>query len=279
MTTTGAEVKAALRRLAGAPDESIALGEAALLVGSLDCPGIDLGSYRALLEEMAAEVETLSLAGGDGLEARVEALNAVICGRHHFSGDGRGDDNLDNANLLRVIDRRRGLPVTLGILYLHLGRVQGWRMDGLNFPGHFLVRVEGDDGRRAILDPFGSGEKLDASSLRALLKAVSGNGAELEPGHYAAVPNRDILMRLQNGIKLRQLRAGQIDRALSTVETMLLYAPNHVPLWREAGLLHLRQGDLRAAIASLEQFVSRSSNTTARHRTSLLLQELRGRLH
>ena len=276
MITPSRAIESELSRLPGQPDEAIDLAEAALALAALDRPSATRDRYRDYLGRMASELPPCR---GDDPEDCVAAMNEVIVGRHRFVGDSRDYDDLDNANLMRVIDRRKGLPVTLGILYLHLGRTRGWSMCGLGFPAQFLVRLQTADGRRAIIDPFDGGRRLDAAGMRTLLKALSGNGAELEPAHYAPVSNRDILLRLQNNIKLRLLRGGAMDKALSTVRAMLLFAPDHVPLWREAGLMQLRLGDLRSAVISLEQFVARTTNPQARHRTSLLLQELRGRLH
>src|SRR3546814_19245031 len=84
---------------------------------------------------------------------------------------------------MRVIDRRKGLPVALGILYMHAARAQGWPAVGLNFPGHFLLRLE-RHGERAILDPFNEGRVHGATELLDLLKAMQGQDAELGPEHY-----------------------------------------------------------------------------------------------
>lgn len=268
-------IRGELARLAALPDDEIDVAEAALALAALDRPGRSRDGYRSYLDQLTREVE--ALAGSGGLGGRVEALHQVIAGRHRFAGDSRDHEELDNANLMRVIDRRRGLPVTLGILYLKVGRACGWPMQGLGFPLHFLVRIEGPDGERAILDPFHGGARLEAAELRSLLKAITGNEAELAPAHYAPVGNRDILLSLQNNVKFRQLRAAQLGEALRTVEAMLLFAPAHTALWREAGMMHLRLGDKPKAIAALEQFMARTGNSQARHRISVLLQELRGR--
>jgi len=278
MPSDPAEIRADLSRLAGLPDEAVDLGEAALALAALERPDLPREPYRRFLARLADE--TVAVAGGAGdADTRAAALAEVIAARHRFAGDGRDYDELENANLMRVIDRRRGLPVSLGILYVQVGRACGWPMHGLAFPLHFLIRLAGDDGRRVVLDPFHGAKRLDTADMRALLKAVTGNDAELEPAHYAPLGNREVLLRLQNNVKFRQLRAAQLAQALRTVEAMLLFAPCQSGLWREAGLMHMRLGDKRSAIASLEQFLARDTNTQARHRASVLLQELRGQPH
>src|SRR5258705_307800 len=126
-----------------------------------------------------------ALGAGD-LAARAQALNEIILLKHGYSGDELTYDDLQNANLMRVVDRRKGLPVALGILYLHTARAQGWESVGLAFPGHFLVRL-GEGAERLILDPFHGGRIRGAATLRGLLKAMAGAAAQLRPHHFAPV--------------------------------------------------------------------------------------------
>src|SRR5208282_948071 len=148
-----------LRRVAQLPDEAIELAEAALRLASLDRPHVSLERYRhhlALLVRDVAEESRRAIAVNDTLEARIAAVNQVIYARHGYRGDSLHYDDLQNANLMRVIDRRRGLPVSLSILYIHVVRAQGWQIAGIMFPAHFMVRLE-HDGKRAIIDPFNEG--------------------------------------------------------------------------------------------------------------------------
>ena len=97
----------------------------------------------------------------------------MLAGRHGLNGDRQTYDDLANANLISVIERRRGLPVSLAIIYIHAARALGWTMEGLNFPGRFLMRLGAPDGR-AVLDPFAGGRMRDAVALRELLKTGAG---------------------------------------------------------------------------------------------------------
>ncbi len=270
------EAKSALTGLAGLGDEAIDLAETALALAALDHPRRDRQRYLSQLAEMTASLTDRALAA-ETAGQRAAALAEVLVGRYRLSGDDDEDED-DYANLMHLLDRRRGPAPTLGLLWLHLGRRQGWRIEALAFPGRLLLRLAGTDGARTILDPFAGGQMLDAAALRDLLKAAAGNAAELEPGHYATLSNRQVLLRLQTTVKLRHLRHAQLQRAAQAVESMLLFAPDEIALWREAGLIHLRQGNLKSAIAALEQFLARAPNSTARHRTSALLQELRQKL-
>jgi regulator of sirC expression with transglutaminase-like and TPR domain len=219
------------------------------------------------------------LAGDDaGLEARGRALNEIILLKHGYSGDELTYDDLQNANLIRVIDRRKGLPVVLGILYIHAARAQGWEIAGLGFPGHFLVRLD-KGAERLILDPFHGGRVCAAAELRDLLKAMAGADSELTAEHYAPVPDRDVLLRLQNNLKARLMQAQRWERALGVVETMLMLAADQAELWREAGALQARLGNLRAAVASLETYIARTADGAARHQAAALVQQLKAKMN
>ncbi|MBL8643578.1 MAG: transglutaminase family protein [Rhodospirillaceae bacterium] len=282
MATT-ADHKNTLRRIAEQADEHIDLGEAALLFAALDLPSSDVSFYRDHLSAIAEAVGDYALSKdfGDapGPEQMAEALNKTLSGHFNYSGDDETYDDLDNANLMRVIDRRRGLPVALGILYLAAARGQGWAAAGLNFPGHFLIRIESRDGRRIIIDPFHEGRIMDAPSLRELLKVVSGPGVELEANHYRPVSNRDVLIRLQNNVKTRRLDKGLVKDAVDAVENMLLLAPQSLSLWREAGVLHMRAGHLKRAIESFERFVSLAQDGPDRVKIAKVVNELRERIN
>ena len=266
-----------LRELAATTSPILPIGEAALALAAFERPRVGLARYRQHLAALARDVGRHAAAGGD-LAARARALNEIILLKHGYSGDELTYDDLQNANLIRVIDRRKGLPVALGVLYLHAARAQGWDSVGLGFPGHFLIRLQ-DGAERLILDPFHGGRECDAAGLRELLKAMAGQAVELMPEHYAPVADRDVLLRLQNNVKSRLLQAGRSESALRVVETMLLLAPDLAELWQEAGLLHARLGNMRAAVHAIEAFIGRAPEGAARHQAAAFLQQLKSKLN
>jgi regulator of sirC expression with transglutaminase-like and TPR domain len=274
------ELEARLRRVGGLPDDEIDLAETALLLAALDRPRVPLGRYTDHLEQLCRNTRELAAREdlASSLEGRASALTSVIVERHSYRGDTPTYDDLQNANLMRVIDRRKGLPVALGILYITAARDQGWSVAGLNFPGHFLLRLElGSDG--AILDPFDDGRVLQIAGLRELLKTVAGEDAELRPEYYRAVGSREILLRLQNNIKLRLLQAERGEEALAVLESMLMFAPGEAYLWRETGMIHAHLGNLRAAVLSLENFLELGDDPASLHEAAGLLQKVKARLN
>ena len=264
-----------LREIGTRSDDDIDLAEGALALAALDRPGVALDRYRDHIARLADDVGYALSGKGVTLS---DALNNVVLKSHGYCGDMLTYDDIQNANLMRVIDRKKGLPVALGILYLHAARAHGFAADGINFPGHFMIRI-GEDGARLIIDPFNEGIERSVVDLRELLKATAGMEAELAPEHYAAVGNRDILVRLQNNIKARHERAGRPEDALRVVEGMLMFAPDMIPLWREAGAIHARIGNLGAAIEAFQTIIERADTDAARHDAAAIVQKLKSRLN
>ncbi|GAB3117308.1 SirB1 family protein [Novispirillum itersonii] len=265
-----------LDQLADGEDAEIDLALTALALADAARPGRDLKAAQAHLDLLYATLkERVATAGApEPAQERGALLRAVLVETFGYHGDAETYEDPDNADLIRVMERRRGLPVSLGILYLALARSVGWTAEGLNFPGHFIIRVDGEDGERVILDPFHDGAELSVADLRGLVKAIEGPEAELTPAIYAAVSNREVLIRLQANIKLRALQAGDYQTALATVERMLLVTPEDHWLWRESGLMHMRLGDLDGALAALDVYLTLAPDGTDRDRIAKVVQEL-----
>lgn len=274
------DVEDRLRRVGGQDDGEIDIAEAALLLAALERPQLALERYDHHLSLLTRDVADMGAKQGaeDSLDARVAVLQAVLADRYGYCGDSDTYEDLNNANLMRVIDRRRGLPVALGILYLHAAKAQGWQICGLNFPGHFLLRLDLGS-RRTIIDPFNNGEVREAAALRNMLKALAGSAAELQPDHTAPVGTRDVLLRLQSNIKLRLIKEERSADALAVIESMLMIAPDRPGLWREAGILHSHLDNLRAAIIAFEHYLELSTPEPGREDIAELLRQLRNQLN
>lgn len=251
------------------------LFEAALRLGRCDHPHADLGFYRAHLDKLAGDAKAASAGNAT---ARLEALVATIAERHGYAGDAESYDDLANANLIDVVDRRRGLPVALGILYIATARAAGWRMEGLAFPHHFLARIE-CDGERAILDPFAGQVIADAAGLRAILRRLGGAEAKLAPAHTAAASDRAILLRLINNQRTRLLAAGRNEAALHVVERMLWLAPGDPSLVGEAAEIEVGLGRIGGAIRRLEKLALAVDDAQLRQRIDADIKRLRTRLN
>lgn len=273
-------IRQRLSRLGAAADADIRLAETAFALGRRFRPRAAIEPYRRHLERVARDVDAYAGETEDGarIHIRAEALGQVVAGRYGYRGaDDRQDGPVDRANLLSVIDHRRGSAVGLGIIYLEVCRLLGWACGAVDFPVRMLVRLE-NEGRREILDPFDRGRRVHALELRTMLVAERGRDAERRWWHAATLENREILVRLESGIKDAYLREGKLADAREVIETMVLFAPATAALWRESGLISAKLGDVRAAVAALEESLRLGAGDAGNQRTSILLQELRGRL-
>jgi regulator of sirC expression with transglutaminase-like and TPR domain len=248
--------------------------EAALAMAALQRgEAIDLAPLHQHVASMAAALADLVRRRG----ATPERLADVIGRAYAYRGDSETYDDLQNADLARVIERRKGLPVALSILYLHVARAQGWDAEGLAFPGHFLIRVA-IDGARHVVDPFHDGLVRDATQLRELVRQVLGADAELRPDHFDAVSDRDVLLRLENNVRLRLAKLEDWAGAARSLDRMLAIAPDRPALLFEAGQINARLDKRRAAIAAFERFLgveAGQGDPALRQQASALLQELR----
>lgn len=248
------DIRARLAAMGEAGDEAIDIAEAALLLALLDHPDSNRHACRQHLAALAADAAALGHRGGT-LEGRAWAIARVLFERHGYSGDRETYDDPDNADLVRVIARRKGIPVALGILYMHTARAVGWKVEGLSFPSHFLLRLEGK-GERLIIDPFEGGAARDTLDLRNLAKQVLGANAELDRAWFEPVDNRSVLLRLINNIRTRALQEGELERGAEMTRRMILIAPGSVTLKRDLGMVEAHRGNVGAAIEAFHAFLS-----------------------
>lgn len=266
------EIQARLRDVGGRDDAAIDLGETALWLAALDRPNVALDRYRAHLADLAA-----TLPGGTpGADDMAAALCDMLVRANGYAGDQQNYDDDQNANLIRVIDRRKGLPVSLGILMIDAGTRAGWTIHGLSFPYHFLVRVDHGN-TRAVLDPF-NGTPLTPADMRTLLKSFNAE-ADLEPALYQPVGRRDVLVRLQNNLKSRAVQLRRFDRAAELVEHILMFAPDLPPLWRELGILKVACGLVNEAMTAAEHYQEVAENDAQRHDAAKLVQKIKSHLN
>lgn len=246
-------------------DEHIALEEAALALALLDNPETDLDSYRDLLDDIATR---LIEDGADSNRERAVLLAQVIAGEFGFTGDAGAPDHPDNADLIRVIDRRRGLPVALAILYVTAARRAGWSAHALDVPGHVLVLV-GDEIAPVIIDPYAGGNAIGPGELAALVAA--GRRGAPAVVQIAAMPNRAILVRLLLNQAKRAEADGDAERALELFERITAFAPSYGGVWWERARLERAAGRTDAARASLASLLETTRDLDVRAKAKAAL--------
>lgn len=245
--------RAALERQSFQQDDEIDIVETLLALSAADRPGRNFDAERQHL---------LRLGEGLGEAPSAETLSGRIAGEFGYTGDAETYDDMRNADIADVIERRRGLPVAIGLLYILAARAAGWEMTGLNFPGHFLIRLTTPDGP-CIMDPFDGGRVLTMKDVGALLSRMSGGEAQLHPMYLGSAPVRQVIVRLQNNIKVRALQASDTERALEILKRISLFAPGESSVWLEWSGIEAGRGNMRRAIELLEEGADHAPTETA----------------
>jgi regulator of sirC expression with transglutaminase-like and TPR domain len=218
--------------------EDFPLDQAALLIGAWDYPERDIETYRDQLDSIATFVapEVTRAAGGIG---RARAISDCLFERLGFCGNT--DDYYDprNSFLADVLDRRTGIPISLSVLYLEVARRIGVLAQGVNFPGHFLVRVAIEDAW-LFLDPFTGGRALTPADLETLLRKTTTPDAVLEPSVIAAASKRQIVSRMLVNLAGIYGRQGDLVRSLDVLERLAVLEPSNPRIARDLSQLRER---------------------------------------
>lgn len=224
-----------LKRIGLMDDDALPLGETALLLAWLDHLDTDLAPYRAHFQEIA-NAAAAKLGPLRRPQAVAAALADVISNGHGYFGDSLSYDDPQNADMIRVMDRRRGLPVALGLIYLETAHRLGLPAHGLNAPGHFVISIGHGEGA-VIADPFNGGVMLSPSR------------ADTNRPELSHVSRRDVLLRLVNNLRSR---AKEPQRLLSLCERMILVAPKRADLWLDVARASETVGKLRNAAGAFQ---------------------------
>ena len=260
MTFNKSDILARVEAIGAQDTDAFDIGEAALLLAALDLPENNIADYRDQLDLIAADMKAASR-DVDTLADRAAVLSDVLYRQHLYQGDVETYDDPQNANLMQVMDRRKGLPVALGILAIHAGRAVGWEVSGLNFPGHFLLRL-GSAGEYAFIDPFDEARRVSGGDMQKIFMRLHGQQMPRQADLIRPVSDREILVRLQNNIKIRALNEGNRDRGIEILQTIALLIPRNVETLTELALLEASVGSIKSALGRIDDFHSRNPNPT-----------------
>ncbi len=244
---TRGEAEAFLTKAGEAADQDFPLFEAAVACALHEDPSRDPSLARALAAEGAERLKSRL-----SREPREEALAEAMAGDLRLSGDLITYDHPDNTDILAVAERRRGIPVALGLFYLDAGRRCGLSLCGVDFPNHFLLRLETAEGPIA-LDPFSEGRVVMPSELtrRALHAGLTPDVADRLEALMAPASDRAVLIRLQNNIFARAAAARDWPRAeRSALRRALIDPTDHRP-WLDVAAAREGQGALAGALQAL----------------------------
>ena len=227
----------------------------ALHIGGLIDENLDVAHYLAALDALADEAEDRllpGLAGGD----LVHALLHVLGEQMGFQGNLGHYYDPGNSFLHLVIEKRRGLPITLSLLYMAVARRMSIRLEGMGFPAHFMLRYQDEMGSW-LLDPFHR-SVLRESEASSYLTGLFRQPVQLHSAvtEYA-VSTRMLLLRLLNNLRNVYLSNNIFHRALAVLDYMVLVEPDEPDLWRDRGLLHIQTGKMLDAESDLRRYFTR----------------------
>lgn len=245
------------------------LAEGALTLALEERPDLPVRRYLDQLDEWAERVDRRS---AEGLDI-VQALHQVLFDELGF--DGNRDDYYrpENSLMHRVMEARTGLPLSLSVVYVEVARRVGLIVDGVSFPGHFLVRID-VSGRPVFVDPFHRGQRHRAEELPALLEQVLGQHAPVEPWMTRPTSATPILLRMLGNLKFAYTRRGQLPEAITVLDRMLSLRPGEPEYLHERGYAFAKLGLYQAAVRDLEEVLPSVSGLQA-HRLQMLIPQLR----
>lgn len=254
-----AEARAAeqWRRIARMRDEDVSLAEGALWIAAAEYPDLVVDDYLARLHDMAARLRG-RLRADVATAEKLLALNHYLFDELGFSGNAEDYYDPRNSFLNEVLERRLGIPITLGVLYIEIGRRIGLGLHGVSFPGHFLVKCALRDGV-VVLDPYSGGVSLGVDDLQQRLRAA-GSAEDVDEAILAqllgAAPNKEVLARMLRNLK--GIYAGQDDwlRALSASERLIALMPDDAgEEYRDRGGIYLKLECFRAALGDFGTYL------------------------
>jgi regulator of sirC expression with transglutaminase-like and TPR domain len=249
------------------------LASAALIIALIEYPKLDPKPYLARLDEMGeavkARINAASPMRGPGrAEAHVSLLNEYLFDEQRFSGDRDHYEDPRNSFLNEVLERRKGIPITLAVVYLEVARRAGVKVDGVNFPGHFLLRCQADAlapgvVRDLIIDPFHKGALLTERDCRELLQRHVGDDAAFDESLLAPASKQQILTRMLLNLKRTYVAMRSFPQARDVTEMLLAVDPSALAELRDRGLIAYHLRDFVPALRDLQTYLRLSSGASA----------------
>lgn len=239
-----------------APEESLDVAFAALLIAAEENPRLEINQYIEQLNKLGEEAsERLRDANGNS----VELLNRFLFDEHCFAGNRRDYYDPRNSFLNEVLDRRMGIPLTLSLVYMEVARRVGMNAEGIGFPGHFIVRTFSRDGTPALIDTY-SCCRLDRNGCQSLLDNLYGGSVALTDEHLRPSSKREILVRMLTNLKAVYTRNNMHRQAVMASDRILLITPNDPAEHRDRGALLTHLERYTEAIEETETYLRLAPN-------------------
>jgi regulator of sirC expression with transglutaminase-like and TPR domain len=254
MSAPAKSTRQQFREETSGPDEEICLARAALLIASEEYPQLPIDRYIGRLDLLALEVSD-RLNGETAPLVVLQELSEALFRRGNFRGNRDAYYDPRNSFLSDVLDRGLGIPLTLGMVLLEVG----WRLDlplvGVNFPGHFLVRYEGD-AHDLLIDPFERGKTYFEDEAQLLLDKVYGGMVGVQDRFLREASRRDMLVRMLTNLKGIYRKVNDLPRTLASIERILVLRPTARTEVRDRGVVLGKLGRFDEAVEHLEAYLA-----------------------
>ncbi len=250
----------AIRQAVDDPD--VTTLDAALVIARVEYPKLDPGPTLTAIDRMGRDARervqgALGPAEDVGTLAVIDALNGYLFGELRFVGNREQYEDPRNSCINQVVERRTGIPITLSLVYIEVARRAGLAMDGINFPGHFLVRCAGDepDADGYIIDAFHGGALLSEADCRTLLQKHVGPEAAFDRALIAPATKSQVVVRMLLNLKRLYVHMRSFPQARVVTDMLLAVNPSSLDELRDRGLLAYHMNDFSAALADLESYL------------------------
>jgi regulator of sirC expression with transglutaminase-like and TPR domain len=252
---------------AAANASGTSLAPAALLIARIEYPRLDVEAYLGKLDAMGelarqAVQRRLERTADNSRLACIKAVNEYLFEELHFVGNREKYEDPRNSCLNEVLDRRTGIPITLCVVYMEVARRAGLHIDGVNFPGHFLVRCPEVGSRGSsglIIDPFHGGALLSEHDCRLLLQRQVGSEVAFSKSLLAPTTRLQILVRMLINLKRIYVHMRSFPQARDVTELLLAMTPSALSELRDRGLLAYHLNDVTGALRDLQTYLKLSS--------------------
>jgi regulator of sirC expression with transglutaminase-like and TPR domain len=252
----------------------VPLDEAALAIAQEEYPALD---PAPVLETLDALAERVRDAAGPTPRAAslLRAVRTVLFTEERLRGNDDRYDDPRNSFLNDVLERKVGIPISLSVILMEVGRRAGIRLQGVGYPGHFLTRYAAPGGTEVYVDAFRGGTILSAEEVLEQLRPK--DGTQLDRRHLAPVGEREILARMLRNLLNVSQATGDAVRSYWVVDRMLMLAPDAPALLRDRGLAAARLGANAAAVRDLEDYLERAPDAPDQDEVRDALEELHAR--
>jgi len=242
-------------------DEHVDLLRAALTFARIEKPQLDIERYVRRIAELATRVAEIIQDNDDPTQV-IAALNQVLFQEEMFRGNNDDYYNPRNSFLHYVLDDRTGIPISLALVYMEVGRRVGFPLFGVGMPGHFLLKHYDVNGRAILIDAFERGSIVTEEDCRKKLNDIYSGQLTLQPEFLLPVTRRQMLTRMLNNLRSIYLSQRDFRRALQVVDLVLVIYPRSPEDVKQRAVLRYNLDDYRGALNDFEEYVKMSPDAS-----------------